>query len=177
MNFCPGTQSDWVKELTVAGGSLYWYNEANNNPTVYGNGLYRLDESNESPIVCPQITDKGDAVHTLRNLGGQIVYVSATTNGLYTFKYSKTGWDGKSDRGILEPIYDGVTDKTDPAYVDPYESVLTGVNAITNNAPAQAAAVYTVEGVQVRANVAAEKATEGLQKGVYIVNGKKVVVR
>ena len=64
-----------------------------------------------------------------------------------------------------------------PAYVDPYESVLTGVNAITNNAPAQAAAVYTVEGVQVRANVAAEKATEGLQKGVYIVNGKKVVVR
>lgn len=177
MNFCPGNQCDWVKELTVAGGSLYWYNEANNNPTVYGNGLYRLDESNESPIVCPQITDKGDAVHTLRNLGGQIVYVSATTNGLYTFKYNKTGWDGKSDRGILEPIYDGVTDKTDPAYVDPYENALAGVNAITNNAPAQAAAVYTVEGVQVRANVAAEKATEGLQKGVYIVNGKKIVVR
>ena len=177
MNFAPGVACDWVKELTVAGGSLYWYNEANDNPTVYGNGLYRLDESTESPIVCPQITDKGDAVHTLRNLGGQILYCSATTNGLYTFKYNKTGWDGKSDLGLLEPIYEGVTDQTDPAYVDPYQQGLTGVSTIKANAGAETTDVFTVEGVQVRANVAADKATDGLQKGVYVVNGKKVVVR
>ena len=177
MDFCPGVQCDWVKELTVAGGSLYWYNEANDNPTVYGSGLYRLDESTESPIVCPQITDKGDFVHTLRNLGGQILYCSATTNGLYLFKYHKTGWDGKSDMGILEPIYDGTTDQTNPDYVDPYwaqvETGVEGVKAETANT----ANVYTVDGVQVRTNVAADKATEGLQKGIYVVNGKKVVVR
>lgn len=177
MDFCPGVQCDWVKELTVAGGSLYWYNEANDNPTVYGSGLYRLDESTESPIVCPQITDKGDFVHTLRNLGGQILYCSATTNGLYLFKYHKTGWDGKSDMGILEPIYDGTTDQTNPDYVDPYwaqvETGVEGVKAETTNT----ANVYTVDGVQVRTNVAADKATEGLQKGIYVVNGKKVVVR
>lgn len=177
MNFCPGVQCDWVKELTVAGGSLYWYNEANDNPTVYGNGLYRLDEANGTPVVCPQITDRGDAVHSLRNLGGLPIYCSATTNGLYVFNYHKTGWDGKSDMGMLEPIYDGVTDKTDPAYVDPYQAALTGVETVKAEAAGETTDVYTVEGVQVRAGVAADKATQGLQKGIYVVGGKKVVVR
>lgn len=177
MNFCPGTLCDWVKELTVAGGSLYWYNEANDNPTEYGSGLYRLDESSESPIVCPQITSTGDFVHTLRNLGGQILYCSATTNRLYLFDYHKTGWDGKSDMGLLEPIYDGVTDKTDPAYVDPYQKALTAIQTVDTNKTADKVNVYDAQGVQVRQNVAADKATEGLQKGVYVVGSKKVVVR
>ena len=176
MNFCPGTACDWVKELTVAGGSLYWYNEANDDPTVYGNGLYRLDESSESPVVCPQITSTGDAIHTLRNLGGQIVYASATTNKLYTFKYHKTGWDGKSDMGILEPIYDGVVDKTDPTYVDPYQKALTAIQTI-NTTDNGTVSVYNVQGVKVRQNVSNDKATQGLQKGVYVVGNKKVVVR
>ena len=173
-NFCPGTKCDWVKELTVAGGSLYWYNEANDDPSVYGNGLYRLDESTDKPIVCPHITSTGDAVHTLRNLGGQILYCSATTNRLYLFQYHKSGWDGKSDMGILEPIYDGVVDKTDPSYVDPYQKALTGIHNV-NVAKENSGKVYTLDGMLVRSDANANDATKGLQKGVYIVNGKKVV--
>lgn len=37
--------------------------------------------------------------------------------------------------------------------------------------------VYTIGGVQVRSQVAASEATDGLAKGIYIVNGKKVVVK
>ena len=37
--------------------------------------------------------------------------------------------------------------------------------------------VYTLDGVQLRHNVDADKATEGLAKGVYVVGTKKVVVR
>lgn len=175
-DFCPGNLSDWIKELTVAGGSLYWYNEANNNPSVFGNGLYRLDESTESPIVCPHITTTGDAVHTLRNLGGQILYASATTNHLYLFSYHKAGWDGKSDIGILEPIYEGVTDKTDPDYVDPYQSALTSIGSI-KNVVNDTQNVYTISGVLVRSNASSSNPTQKLSKGVYISGGKKLVVR
>ena len=37
--------------------------------------------------------------------------------------------------------------------------------------------VYTVGGVKVREQVRAAEATQGLQGGIYIVNGKKVAVK
>ncbi len=37
--------------------------------------------------------------------------------------------------------------------------------------------VYTLGGVKVKSGVAAGNATEGLAKGVYIVNHKKVIVK
>jgi hypothetical protein len=36
--------------------------------------------------------------------------------------------------------------------------------------------VYTIEGVKVRSKVSPDKATEGLRKGIYIINGKKVII-
>lgn len=36
--------------------------------------------------------------------------------------------------------------------------------------------VYTIEGVKIRSKVSPDKATEGLQKGIYIINGKKVII-
>ena len=37
--------------------------------------------------------------------------------------------------------------------------------------------VYSITGVRLRAGVRANEATDGLCKGVYIVGGRKVVVR
>lgn len=55
--------------------------------------------------------------------------------------------------------------------------VLSGINdAITENESATTN-VYTLGGIRVKANVPTAEATQGLAKGIYIVAGKKVVVK
>ncbi len=51
---------------------------------------------------------------------------------------------------------------------------MRGVAGGTGNRPVD---VYTAGGVKVRAQVRADRATEGLRGGLYVVNGKKVVVK
>lgn len=57
-----------------------------------------------------------------------------------------------------------------------FDDGATGIESVdaTVSAPVD---VYTVSGVRVRASVSATQATEGLQKGLYIINGKKVLVK
>lgn len=166
-DFCPGTGCDWVKEQTVAGGSLYWMNEANDVAGGFGTGLYRLDGKDEVPVVCTHIVSTGDFVHSLRNLGGTICFASDITKKVYVYKYTKPGWDGVSDMGYLEP-----------EYRTPSE-ISTDINSIRDLTKAESTTsdVYTLDGVKVRQDVATDKATEGLAKGVYVVGNKKVVVR
>lgn len=49
------------------------------------------------------------------------------------------------------------------------QSVTTGVDAVVD--------VYSITGVRLRTGVRASEATDGLSKGVYIVGGRKVIVR
>lgn len=57
-----------------------------------------------------------------------------------------------------------------------FDDGATGIESVdaTASAPVD---VYTVSGVRVRASVSSAQATEGLQKGLYIINGKKVLVK
>lgn len=57
-----------------------------------------------------------------------------------------------------------------------FDDGATGIESVdaTVSAPVD---VYTVSGVRVRASVSSAQATEGLQKGLYIINGKKVLVK
>ena len=55
--------------------------------------------------------------------------------------------------------------------------VLNGIsNAVTEN-KADNANVYSIDGVLVKKNAKASETTKGLSKGVYIVGGKKVLVK
>lgn len=54
-----------------------------------------------------------------------------------------------------------------------YEAVETGIGSITVKSEAKDNAVYSLNGTLVSKN----GSTEGLNKGIYIVNGKKVVIR
>ena len=162
-DFCPGTGCDWIKEQTVAGGSLYWYNESNSQPDVFGSGIYRLDSKDGIPVVCTHIVPTGDFANTLRNLDGDLIFNLNSNHRVYVYKYTKEGWDGKSDKGYLEPNFD--------------EEGATGIEDVTNNKLGENVNVYTINGMQVRQNVKAEKATEGLEKGIYVVGDKKVVVK
>ena len=72
------------------------------------------------------------------------------------------------------------TEETTEDFI-PVEGVISGGDAtgvenleIVKNVPTD---VYTVAGVKVRSNVKLSNATQGLPKGVYVVAGKKVVVK
>jgi len=166
-DFCPGTLCDWVKEQTVAGGSMYWWNEANDFSQGFGTGLYRLDGKDEVPVVCTHIVPTGDFVHSLRNLGGKICFTSDATKNVYVYKYTKPNWDGKTDMGYLEPEF------RTQAEIDAESTAIRDIDA----SESATVDVYTLDGVCVKAGVAADKATKGLTKGVYVVGSKKVVVR
>lgn len=53
----------------------------------------------------------------------------------------------------------------------------TGIVALPMSDSAATADVYSLQGVKVRSNAAVENATDNLPAGIYIVNGKKVMVR
>ena len=159
----PGTVSNWVKEPIVAGGSLYWMNEANDVALGLGSGLYRLDDVDGTPVVVTPITSDGDNVHTLRNLAGTIIYACGKNNRLYVDQYTKPGWDGVSDAGYLEPDFG---DKTGD-----------GIAEIGNDTESDLVNVYNLNGIEVRHGMSKTEATKGLAKGIYIVGKQKCVVR
>lgn len=160
----PGIGCDWVKEQTVAGGSMYWWNEAGADALNASTGaLYRLDSKDGIPVVVTHIdSEVGDMCNTLRAMDGNLVFASATTNKIYVYKYRKPGYDGTSDYGYTEPDF------------GPGTPILGVKDVKAENAQAENNNVYTIDGVQVRKN---STSTEGLAKGVYVVDGKKVVVR
>lgn len=163
----PGVVCNWVKEPTVAGGSLYWMNEANDVALGLGSGLYRLDDLSAEPVVVPTITTTGDNVNTLRNLDGTIIYVCGANNRLYADVYTKANWDGVSDRGYLDPKFEGDTEG----------GSATDVMGVASSAADDGTVnVYDLNGMLVKGNASKADAAKGLRKGVYVLGGKKHVV-
>ena len=75
--------------------------------------------------------------------------------------------------GYLYVAY--ATNKEDVEYTRvPISKLSTGINAVVDDISKNNAAVYTISGVMVRR---AGQSLEGLPKGLYIVNGKKCLVR
>ena len=66
-------------------------------------------------------------------------------------------------------------DKQDIAFS--YDNGSTGITVVVPTKEISDIDVYTITGVKVRSNVSKNNATEGLGKGIYIVGGKKYVVR
>ena len=56
--------------------------------------------------------------------------------------------------------------------------IMTGVDKVTVDTNDDALVdVYTLNGMKVKSGVSAFEATQGLAKGIYIINHKKVVVK
>lgn len=154
-NWRPGTLSNWVKEQVVAGGSMYWWNEENIVESGYATSLYRLDAWDAEPVVCTHIDmQKGDLVNTLRNMGGTIVFASDATKRVYAYKYTKPGWDGKSDMGYLEP--DFLTD-----------AEKTAIQEVKSAQQEPVDATFDLQGRRVNDNA----------RGLFIRGGKKLIVK
>ena len=108
-DFRSGTGCNWVKELTVAGGSAYWWMEDNDN-TDWHRKLFRLDRvkptsgSNHSPVrVCQWTTTSADNITTLRQLNDDLIFGRAIGDGrawLYSYHFRKPEYDAERDAFI-----------------------------------------------------------------------------
>lgn len=58
-----------------------------------------------------------------------------------------------------------------------YDTGSTGITVTVPTKEISDVDVYTITGVKVRSNVSKDKATEGLDKGIYIIGNKKYVVK
>lgn len=97
-----GSQSNWVKELTVVSGSLYWWNESGEIPE-YKQKLFRIDNKSQFPVRVTNINPDGDKIHSLRNLGGDLLFATKDENGsLYAYHYRKEGFDPAKDKDNLD---------------------------------------------------------------------------
>lgn len=107
------------------------------------------------------------------------------------FKYYKLANDAESGLGFYYAKQDGtsIANKAGKAYLAlPVETAAganvlkwdldaTGIENATADCEEMTVDVYTLSGVCVRSNVKAANALQGLHKGVYIVNGKKLVIK
>ena len=87
------TQHNWVKELTVAGGSAYWWCDVG-QATGRRQKLFRIDNKEQFPVQVTDFDPTGDQIHTLRNMGGDLLFArSSEEKGVYCYSYTKEGFD------------------------------------------------------------------------------------
>jgi len=101
-DMAPGTSSNWVKELTVASGSLYWWNESGDLPE-FKQKLFRIDNKSQFPVRVTDLSPDGDKIHSLRNLGGNLIFATANeSRDLYAYHYRKDGFNPETDTDNLD---------------------------------------------------------------------------
>jgi ELWxxDGT repeat protein len=130
----PGTLSNWVKELTVVSGSLYWWNESGETPE-HKQKLFRIDSKTQFPVRVTDMNPDGDRINTLRNLGGDLLFQTSNNHQLYCYHYRKDGFNPATETDDLSiefrtraeiatgvPTYKSAN--TLVAYPNPAENVL-----------------------------------------------------
>ena len=143
-------------------------------------------ESSEHPNVQVQFNVPTDVVDTAavtaNGLVGTLEGFTINTEGMGYFQ------DGALKSITGSKFFDGRSGYIDPGKVvnNPEASVdlvittsetLNGCKTVMTSPTSEVVNVYTIDGVLVKKNVKALKAVEGLKKGIYIIGGKKKLVK
>ena len=97
----PGRLHTWIKELIVVSGSLYYWNEST-NPIEDATKLFRVDSKTSTAVRVTDFDPAGDKVHTLRNLGGNLLFATKDEDAkLYSYTYRKPGFNPETDTDDL----------------------------------------------------------------------------
>jgi ELWxxDGT repeat protein len=184
-----GALSNWVKELTAVSGSLYWWNESGELPE-YKQKLFRIDNKTQFPVRVTDFDPDGDKIHTLRNLGGDLLFARSDENrGLYCYHYRKQGFNPETDTDNLDAEYRTRAEiETAIPSVSPesgklsvYPNPATDKVSFTVDGQLLSVKVYDLTGRLVKAETkpAANSISVGnLQKGIYkvlITTGKNSI--
>ncbi len=183
-DFAPGTGCDWVKELTIAGGSLYWWNEGN----LDGNGstdtkLIRLDKADGVPTIVSNIDANGDKVYCLRNLNGDLLFTSAVNNQVYCYHYRQDGYDPTKNPDKMEIEYRTRQEIAEDASIDAISVDNTIVTVSPNpateyftvnvNTPVKSVSIYNLAGQLVKTvNAPADNTVNvsDVTAGIYLLS-------
>jgi|GEM_PF-2681586 hypothetical protein len=162
--------------------------------------LYTLTDDVTTPneYTKPETMTKNDSTHVTVIINTEFVTAPSTVNGLIGHflaqrQVSKgNGVVGLSTAGknVINPLKSDASIGANKAYINKYQVAgttgdiaipITGdLNVGIQNAIAEKmnsmVDVYTIDGIRVRQGVKYGKATEGLQKGLYIINKKVVAV-
>ncbi len=107
-DLAPGIKASYAKELTVASGSMYFWNEYDPNRGVLEQKekLFRINNKDEFPVRVTNLDADGDKIHTIRNLGGDILFARNDENkGIYCYHYRKPDYDAAKDADDLDIEY------------------------------------------------------------------------
>ncbi len=173
----PGIQCDWVKELTVVSGCLYWWNESSEDPEKQTK-LYRIDNKEQFPVRVTNLSADGDRVHSLRNLGGDLLFArDDESKGLYCYHYRKDGYDPAKDTDDLDIEYrtraeisGGVEKVAADSGVSIFPNPATTNFTVSTADTIKSVNIYNVAGSLVK-STGSEKvvSVEDLQEGLYMV--------
>lgn len=181
-DFAPGVGCNWIKELLVVGGSLYWWNEGSmDGTTATDTKLVRLDSYDGTPQIVSDIDANGDKVYGLRNLNGDLLFTSAVNNQLYCYHYRQPGYDSEKNPDVMEPEYRTRAEiaSVKSVFVDEENAVTVYPNPcvesfqINSDLPVKSVRLYNVAGAQVKAVDAPEDNmvnVNGLSTGMYVVS-------
>ena len=112
-----------------------------------------------------------DKQETFKSIANERYYrLSRNSQGELGFFYGTTG--GKSFENGAHEAYLAVPLKDSYFFGYVLDSVSTGITNVATESQSQSKAVYTLDGVRISGD-----GVDGLRPGIYIVNGKKIVVR
>lgn len=74
-------------------------------------------------------------------------------------------------KGVVNPLNMTRPSAYKVIYIDGNDSEVTGINGIVDNAAPTTNAIYTIDGRYVGTDV------NVLERGIYIINGKKVIIK
>ncbi|NDW10635.1 ELWxxDGT repeat protein [Dysgonomonas sp. 520] len=175
----PGIQSNWVKELTVVSGSLYWWNESG-EVAENKQKLFRIDNKSQFPVRVTNLNPDGDRIHTLRNLGGDLIFTTSDeSKSLYAYHYRKAGYDPAKDADDLDiefrtrnEIITGIETPQQSAKLAIHPNPATESFSFNIGEKVSSVQIYDLTGRLVYQNVNPENNTvnvSSLAKGIYKV--------
>lgn len=110
---------------------------------------------------------------TLRNVQAGTAYFRGSEVRAITGEQSRVGYAVYANAGYILPT---VTEEIGDEHIPLRAELSTGIAETVVDANSKVD-VYTISGVKVRQSVKAASATNGLPAGIYIVGGKKVLVK
>lgn len=100
-DLAPGAQHCWPKDFTVVSGSMFYWTDG--TLSELKQKLYRINKKTDTPQLVADLNPDGDKIHTLRNLGGDLIFATAdAAKTLYSYHYRKEGFDKEKDTENLD---------------------------------------------------------------------------